>query len=173
VEKKDYVRKQIRPRDDHETGAEPLGIINQEREMQEKRRHNRLPVLHEMDEPIQIALSNKAVPGILVDLSAGGMALLTFASIPVGTEINLAIDVPGLKTQPITGKVVWTLAKGEMWRIGIVFTKIDPLDFRHINRIAFDCSDCETKLALGVSDVCMEKCAYYSLCTKTAKIAQK
>lgn len=137
---------------------------------QEKRRHNRLPVLHEMDEPIQISFNNKAVPGILVDLSAGGMSLLTFASIPVGSEVNLSIDVPGLKTQPLSGKVVWALSKKEMWRIGIVFTKIEPHDFRIINRIAIDCCDCDTKLALGVTDICFEKCSYRPLCEKPAKI---
>lgn len=136
----------------------------------EKRRHNRLPVLHEIDEPIQISLNGKAVPGILVDLSAGGLALLSFSSIPVGTMISLSIDVPGLKTQILEGKVVWALAKGEMWRIGIVLTKIDPIDFRHINRIAFDATDCDTKLALGVTDICFEKCAYYQLCEKPIKL---
>ena len=140
---------------------------------QEKRKHNRLPVLHEMDEPIHIAMGNKDVPGILVDLSASGMALLTFASVPVGTEIELSIDVPGLKTQPLNGKVVWTLAKGEMWRIGISFVKIDPTDFKLINRIAFDCADCDTKLALGVSDVCFDKCSYWPLCEKPNKIPTK
>ena len=139
----------------------------------EKRRHNRLPVLHEMDEPIQIMLNNKTVPGILVDLSAGGMALLSFTAIPVGTDINLSIDVPGLKTQALEGKVVWALSKGEMWRIGIVFTKIDPIDFRHINRVAFDATDCDTKLTLGVTDICFEKCSYFCLCEKPIKIQIK
>lgn len=139
----------------------------------EKRRHNRLPVLHEMDEPIQILLEGKTVPGILVDLSAGGMALLSFTAMSVGTNINLSIDVPGLKTQQLEGKVVWAVAKGEMWRIGIVFTKIDPLDFRHINRVAFDATDCDTKLTLGVTDICFEKCSYYRLCEKPIKIPAK
>ncbi len=137
---------------------------------QEKRKHSRLPVLHEMDEPVQIALDKKAIPGILVDLSAGGMALLTFTSIPVGTEINLSIDVPGIKTKWLLGKVVWARAKAEMWRIGIAFTKIDPSDFRHINRIAFDCADCDTKQALGVTDICFDKCAYFPLCDKPVKL---
>jgi Tfp pilus assembly protein PilZ len=140
--------------------------------MQEKRKHNRLPVLHEMDEPIQISLDNKTVPGILVDLSAGGMALQTFTSVQVGTEVSLAIDVPGLKTQPLNGRVVWSLAKGDTWRIGIVFTQIDPVDFRHINRLAIDCSDCDTKLTLGVSDVCFDKCSYFAICDKPSKLAR-
>jgi hypothetical protein len=139
----------------------------------EKRKHNRLPVLHEMDEPIHIVINKDEVPGILVDLSASGMALLTFASIPVGTEVNLTINVPGLKTHQLTGKIVWTLSKGEMWRIGIIFSKIDPADFKHINQLAFDCSDCDTKLTLGVTDVCFEKCSFFPLCEKPSKLPLK
>jgi hypothetical protein len=138
--------------------------------IQEKRRHHRLPVLHEMDEPIQVSLDNRRVPGILVDLSAGGMSLLTFSMIPVGTAVTLAIDVPGLKTQQLQGTVTWASAKAEMWRIGIVFTTIDPIDFRHINRMAFDCTDCDTKLALGVTDICIERCSYMPLCQKPVKV---
>lgn len=141
--------------------------------MQEKRKYSRLPVLHEMDEPIKIALSDKSIPGILVDLSAGGMSMLTFTQIPTGTEINLSIVVPGLKTQIIGGRVVWSICKGEMWRMGIAFTKLDPIDFRRINRMAFDCADCDTKLALGVTDVCVEKCSYFELCTKKVKLKKK
>lgn len=142
--------------------------------MHEKRKHNRLPILHEMDEPIQIAIDNKkSVPGVLVDLSAGGMSILAFASIPTGTEVNLSINVPGLKTDPLDGRVVWSIEKGEMWRTGIVFTKINPLDMRHINRLAFDSADCETKFKLGVTDICVEKCSYHPLCDKPVKIKRK
>ncbi|MFH1368902.1 MAG: PilZ domain-containing protein [Elusimicrobiota bacterium] len=138
--------------------------------MEERRRYKRSPVIHEMDETIQIGLGTDAIPGLLVDLSAGGMSLLTYSALPLSTLINLSIDLPGLKTHHLMGKVVWTVPKGEMWRVGITFSKIDPADFRHINRLAFDFSDCETKLALGVSDVCFEKCSYLKLCHKPQKL---
>jgi len=141
--------------------------------MEERRKYKRYPVLHEIDKTIQIAIDRKVLPGFLVELSAGGMAILTFASIPVGTELNLSLDLPGLKSQTLAGRVVWSLSKGEMWRLGIAFTKIDPVDFRHINRMAFDYSDCITKLTLGVTDVCSEKCSYYELCQKPEKIERK
>ncbi|OGS18470.1 MAG: hypothetical protein A2219_08850 [Elusimicrobia bacterium RIFOXYA2_FULL_50_26] len=137
--------------------------------MEERRKHKRYPVLHEIDQPIQVALDGKALPGVLVELSAGGMAILTFTSIPVGTEMALSLDLPGLRTQELSGRVVWSLLKGEMWRLGIVFKKINPVDFRHINRMAFDYSDCATKLALGVSDVCSDKCSYHMLCQKVER----
>jgi hypothetical protein len=59
-----------------------------------------------------------------------------------------------------------------MWRIGIVFDGIDPIDFRRINRMALDASDCDTKQLLGAPDVCVEKCSYFALCTKQKKIAK-
>jgi len=140
----------------------------------ERRKHARLPVLHEIDKPIQVALdSQKSVPGVLVDLSASGMSLLTYALVPVGSEINLAIDLPGLKTHPLKGRVVWTIQKGEMWRMGIAFNSIDPVDFRRINKMAIECSDCDTKLALGVTDPCYKDCVYFPLCTKPAKLKKK
>lgn len=138
--------------------------------MEERRKHKRYPVLREIDKTIQIVLGGKALPGVLVELSAGGMAILTFTSIPVGTEINLSLDLPGLKTHELAGRIVWSLAKGEMWRLGIAFDKINPIDFRHINRMGFDYSDCSTKLALGVSDVCSDKCSYLELCQRDQKI---
>jgi c-di-GMP-binding flagellar brake protein YcgR len=138
--------------------------------MENKRRHLRYPVIHEMDQAIQLAIGNQTIPSLLVDLSAGGMALLTYSSVPLGSEISLAINLHGLVTKELVGQVVWVIAKGEMWRIGISFTKVDNIDFRHINRMAFDYNDCETKLKLGVNDVCVEKCSYFQLCQKSVKL---
>jgi hypothetical protein len=138
--------------------------------MEERRKHQRYPVIHEMDQPIQLALGNEIIPSVLVDLSAGGTALLTYSNISLGTHLSLSIDLPGLKTKELKGHVVWVIAKGDMWRIGIAFTHMDPVDFRHINRMAFDFNDCETKLSLGVNDVCSDKCSYFSLCQKPVKV---
>lgn len=138
--------------------------------MEERRKHKRSPVIHEMDEAIEIALGEEKVPGLIVDLSGGGMSLLTYTSLPLGTVLNLTMNLPGLHTHLLTGKVVWSVPKGEMWRVGITFSRIDPADFKHINRMAFDYADCETKLALGVKDVCFDKCSYLKLCQKPQRI---
>jgi hypothetical protein len=112
----------------------------------------------------------KAFPGVLIDLSAGGVSLLAYTSFPLGTELSLTINLPGLETKPLNGHVVWVIPKAEMWRMGIAFTEVDHIDFRHINRMAFDFTDCEKKLSLGVSDVCVEKCSYFNMCSKPVKL---
>jgi len=141
--------------------------------MNNRRKEDRFPVLHEIDEPIELAFNNEAVPGVLVDLSATGMCILTFASIAIGTDISMTVNLPGFKSKPLAGKVVWTIKKGEMFRTGIAFNSIDPLDFRHINRMGFDFTDCDTKLELGAKDVCFAKCSYFELCTKDEKLSSK
>ena len=68
---------------------------------------------------------------------------------------------------------MWSIAKGDMFRTGIAFHAIDPVDFRHINRMGFDFADCDTRLELGAKDVCFIKCSYFALCTKEHKLPIK
>ena len=140
--------------------------------MNNRRKEDRFPVLHEIDEPIELSFNNEIVPGVLVDLSATGMCILTLATIAIGTSISMTVNLPGFKSKPMSGKVVWTIKKGEMFRTGIAFNSIDPIDFRHINRMGFDFTDCDTKIELGAKDVCFEKCSYYALCTKDQKLSK-
>jgi len=135
----------------------------------ERRKHQRYPVIHEVGHPVQLNFGGKTFPGVLIDLSAGGVAMLAYKNIPLGTPISLSINLPGLDTKELSGHVVWVIPKSEMWRIGIAFTQIDHLDFRHINRMAIDFNDCEKKLSLGVNDVCVPKCSYLELCQKPVK----
>ena len=138
--------------------------------MVEKRKNRRMPIIKHFGEPVQVALNGKSVPGIILDLSADGVSIMSYAHITVGTEICLSIDLPTLKTNPMNGKVVWALPKGDMWRMGIYISSINSLDAKQINRMAIDFNDCENRILLGAPDVCFEKCSYYQLCEKPQKL---
>ncbi|MCL2390637.1 MAG: PilZ domain-containing protein, partial [Endomicrobia bacterium] len=75
-----------------------------------------------------------------------------------------------LRTETISGKVVWAKTKGDMYNIGIRIINMDSIDAKHINRMAIDYNDCENKIILGVPDVCSLKCSYYYICEKPQKI---
>jgi hypothetical protein len=137
--------------------------------MLEKRRHRRMPVIKQFGEEIMISFGKNSVPGIILDLSADGISLLTFIQVPTGSDICLSIDLPALKTNPINGKVVWVAKNGDMWRIGIHILSINSLDSKQINRMAIDFNDCENKIVLGAPDVCDKKCSYYKICAKPQK----
>lgn len=141
--------------------------------MVEKRKNRRMPIIKQFGEPVMLQIGEKAIPGIILDLSAEGVSIMAYTNMPVGTEICLSIDIPSLKTSPMNGKVVWSIPKGDMHRMGIHIYNINSLDAKQINRMALDFTDCENKILLGVPDVCHLKCSYYKICNKPQRIESK
>lgn len=138
-----------------------------------RRRHPRLPVITNIAREVRITTEKDSFPGVIINLSAGGMLLISYSDIPVNTEICLAFDIGTIETRQIYGKIVRSVKKSIMWELGIQFTKIDTLDSKQINRVAIDFTDCENKIALGAGDVCRKECSYFNLCEKKQKIRQK
>lgn len=139
----------------------------------ERRRYQRFPIMHDLAKPVELRFKTGSittpVPAVLLDLSAGGMGILTFMAIDVGSDIVIRINLADLKID-VEGKVIWSLCKGETWRIGIAFNKINKDTIQKINRIAEDYNACEIKIGFGIKDVCFKECSYYALCTKPLKI---
>ncbi|MCL2144881.1 MAG: PilZ domain-containing protein [Endomicrobia bacterium] len=139
--------------------------------MVEKRKNRRMPIIKQFGEPVMVHMEGKSVPGVILDLSTDGVSIISYAYISVASEVCITIDLPTLKTKPMIGKVVWTMPKGDMWRMGIYIEIMDTLDAKHINRMAIDFNDCENKISLGAPDVCAERCSYHQICEKPQKTA--
>ena len=143
----------------------------------ERRKHSRMPAIHNLVKPIELLFAPPAevttVPAVLMDLSAGGMSLLTFVPIETGTSVRAEIDFRGLRVNTAVGKVVWSAPKDESWRLGIRFSEISKPEAKKINNMAIDFTDCETKLAAGAGDVCFRGCRYWKLCEKEQKLPEK
>ncbi|MDR1695743.1 MAG: PilZ domain-containing protein [Endomicrobium sp.] len=136
----------------------------------EKRKNRRMPIIKKFDEPVMLTVDGKKVPGVILDLSSDGMQLITYANIDLNTEFYFKINIPVLRTETILGKAVWSKTKGDMFNIGIHIINMEPIDAKHINRMAIAYNDCENKIILGVPDVCYLKCPYYYVCEKPQKI---
>ncbi len=144
--------------------------------LKERRQHVRLPILHGILEPVEIEFftkdsSGKPVPqpGILADLSAGGMRLITFMPPPHTKELNIILKLNGVKQMPVTGKISWVKDKGGVFMNGIAFTAISHEDKKRISEMAEDYSDCDTRYALKLPEVCVETCRAHGLCNKPQK----
>ncbi|MDD5021887.1 MAG: PilZ domain-containing protein [Endomicrobiaceae bacterium] len=138
--------------------------------MLNKRRHHRFPVIKDFGHAVSIGTEKETFPGIIINLSAGGMLLLMYSDMPIKKEVSLMINIPKMETKPISGEVIRSKLKNSMWEIGIEFRNIDTLDSKKINRMAIDFTDCETKITLGAIDICKKECSYYVLCDKKQKI---
>jgi hypothetical protein len=140
----------------------------------ERRRHARFAVVEGIVEPIEVDFGTgdsgpKKQPAIMTDLSAGGMSLLLFLEPPQGKTFDMNLSLPGLKNIDVTGKVVRVHAKGQTFSLGISFTKISKKHQDHIDAMANDHMDCDTRIALKLPEVCVKTCQFHALCAKTQK----
>jgi len=140
----------------------------------DRRKHNRFPLIKDLAEPIDLFVQGegkpRGIPAVITDLSAGGMSMVVFAHITGDTKLKLVINLPGVQGLEVEGHVAWTEAKGDTTAVGVQFTRISAEDSRHINHMAEDFQDCETKLSFGLKDVCFKQCAYWPLCHKPVKL---
>ena len=105
----------------------------------ERRKHKRIPVLSSLIKLISIEIPalhmTNPLPGIMGNLSAGGMTIATFMPIPLGTELELSIDLPGLSTNNLKGQVTRVNDKEGSCLITIAFTEIDRKTKYEINEL--------------------------------------
>lgn len=125
-----------------------------------------------------------SLPGFILNLSAGGMKMLTMgdqaSQLDEGTKFLLDLKLPNFVSHSVEGKIVH-IQKGdkaklhhsnEEWFLGLAFTKIKSQHAHQINRMAEDWSICETKLQMNLPDVCFKECSYWNLCEKSVKIKE-
>ena len=154
--------------------------------LEERRKHIRFPVMRNVGDPIdlQVILDHKriSIPGFILNLSSGGIQIVALdglaAKLAIGTPFLLDLKLPHLFSHAVEGKVVH-INKGEKakqhhaegeWLLSLEFTKVKNSDLQRLNRMAEDWSICETKVQLGLPDICYRECAYWDLCEKNVKL---
>ncbi len=139
----------------------------------DKRRYARFPVGGFVG-PITLRLDSRdkvSQPAVLTDLSAGGLSLVTFIEPPHSKKIEMILSLPGLKSVSVEGKVARVIEKGQTYKVGISFTKIDKKHKALIDSMALDNQDCDIRIALKLPEVCVRDCRFHHLCAKPQKAA--
>ena len=141
--------------------------------VKERRKHRRIPAVTVAKEALVESPKTKfkrEIPAIISDLSAGGMALITFLSLPVNAFISLNFNLDGLKLKDVEGRIVRVEGKQKTYLIVIAFTKIRAEVKNRINMMADAFDLCETRRMMGEENICSTECAYYQLCAKPIKV---
>lgn len=140
----------------------------------ERRKHRRIPAVTVAKEALvesQEMKLKREIPAIIYNLSAGGMALITFLSLPLNAFINLNFDLDGLKLKDVEGKIVRVEGKEKTYLIVISFTKIRAEVKKRINMMADAFDLCETRRMMGEENICSAECSYHTLCAKPIKVS--
>ncbi len=113
--------------------------MKQTTEKIERREHRRIAMQDSFIKFVSIELPalnlDMPLPGIVGNLSAGGMTIATFTSIPIGTELKFSIELPDLDTNNLKGRVIRVNNKEGSCLISIAFTEIDEKTKDQINKM--------------------------------------
>jgi c-di-GMP-binding flagellar brake protein YcgR len=108
--------------------------------MQERRKHKRFPIIKDFAEPIELAIVHdhkvQKIPGVLTNLSAGGMDLVIFGQIEGKPKIRMSMRLPGFDRFEVEGQIIWTRPKGNTAIVGVQFDRMDPRHTKQINHMA-------------------------------------
>jgi hypothetical protein len=93
----------------------------------DRRSHKRLPLTLAIAQPLRIEIytenTQNTTPGIIVNISAAGMALVVFSELPQDTKIEFNLDFMGIK-EKVSGMVVREQEKAEgVFSVGVKFDK--------------------------------------------------
>ena len=140
----------------------------------DRRMHFRFPTITIVKEVVIFVTHprtrNKVIlPAIMYNLSAGGIAIVTFEKVPLGSLITLNLNLDSINLKNVTGKVVRLEGRNVTFLIAIDFINLTRELKSKITKIASDADMCETRIMLGEKHVCKLKCSYYPLCTNPIK----
>ncbi len=139
----------------------------------ERRKNKRLRLTLSIVQPIRLELHSELhderIPGILVNLSAGGMALIVFNHLPEDSKIELRLDFMGVRKK-MRGKIVREEQKfGDVYMVGVQFEEESPKLRKVVEDMAEDNDICEVRYVVNPETACFPKCSFRALCGRKIK----
>lgn len=80
----------------------------------------------EFDKPMEL---------ILLNISAGGLGILSEAEFETGTVLVLNVELEGINYERISARVMWGIKKGNMYRHGLEIINISGRLFSHLRKL--------------------------------------
>src|SRR5712664_2629226 len=122
----------------------------------ERRKHPRLPLHLSVAKLVEFQCDGleQATPAVLVDISAGGLAMICFALPPLTQRVNFRLDLPGLVNAKLQGKIVRAHRKGETYQVAIQFSEFQEKWANLVAKLAKAYQSCEDRLMQGERKFC-------------------
>jgi hypothetical protein len=138
---------------------------------EERRRHPRLPMHLSVAKLVDFKFDglDQPAPAVLVDLSAGGLAMICFAMPAMAKELTFRMSLPGLVNAKLKGKIVRARRKGETYQVAIEFTELQDKWAALISKLTRAHYACDERLTQGDRHFCFKDCAFFGLCQKEEK----
>lgn len=111
-----------------------------------------------------------ATTGKLIDLSAGGMAILLNELIPQGTKLSLQLKFPDQSELQTVAQIKHVQPRNKAYLHGVEFLGLPAFMAQKIETMSIDFIDCEGRIEQNEKDICRINCRFYSMCKKPQKL---
>jgi c-di-GMP-binding flagellar brake protein YcgR len=130
---------------------------------QERRRHPRLPLHLSVAKLVDFKCEGleQTSPAVLIDLSAGGLAMICFALPAISQRVSLQLKLPGLVNAQLNGRIVHAHRKGETYRVSVEFTEFQKEWEHFIAKLVKSYNECEERWNQGDRKHCPKSCSYH------------
>lgn len=137
----------------------------------ERRKHPRLPLHLSVAKMVDFKCEglDQPAPAVLVDLSAGGLAMIAFALPQIAKNVTFRLSLPGLVNAQLHGRIIRAHRKGETYNVGIEFTEFQDQWGHLVSKLAKAYNVCEERLNQGDRRFCFKDCSFFPLCQKEEK----
>lgn len=137
----------------------------------ERRKHPRLPLHLSVAKLVDFKCDGleQPAPAVLVDLSAGGLSMISFALPHLSKDVTFRLNLPGLVNAQVHGKIIRAHRKGETYQVAVAFTEFQEQWSHLVGKLVKAYSRCEERLSQGDRRFCFRECAFFSLCQKDEK----
>ncbi len=137
----------------------------------ERRKHPRLSATAFLNRPITLVpikpFVGRAIKGKLIDLSAGGMAMLISQIIPQGTKLQLTVTFPDRSILKTDIEIVHVMPRDRHYVHGVQFLSLDPMWIDRLTKMSADFIDCEQRIQRNDLNPCTgTSCAFFTMCNK-------
>lgn len=141
----------------------------------ERRKHKRFSATAFLNRPVHLRplppLFSEDLKGRLIDLSAGGMAIVINQSLPVDSMLDLNLRFPDGSELNALVQVRHVMVRDPKHILhGIEFVAVDPDMATRIDRMSGDYINCESRIIAGTNPICRAECAFFTMCTKKEKL---
>ena len=137
----------------------------------ERRKHHRFSATAFLNRPLTVTplppFIGKPAKGKLIDLSAGGLAMLINQIIPQGTRLKLTINFPDHTILEADTEVKHMIPRDRHYLHGLEFLSIGSAMVERIAKMSADYIDCEQRIHANSLNACVgAECAFFTMCTK-------
>jgi hypothetical protein len=110
-----------------------------------------------------------SIPGIMANISAGGMSLIVFHKLPENSKIDCGLKFVGVEKH-VTGTVVRQEERlNETYVAGVKFDEVIEELTDVIDNMAEDFDICEIRYLMKGDKACFPDCSFHPLCAKRIK----